>query len=80
MKSFNEFVRDVESTVLEYNQQTENLYKRFATALDKEQNGGVASGKTPSHTFASEVITKLGFDFSELKRTGEIERYPYGNY
>ena len=40
MKSFNEFVRDMENTILEYGQQTEDLYKRFAKALDQNRHGG----------------------------------------
>ena len=81
MKSFNEFVRDMENTILEYGQQTEDLYKRFAKALDQNRHGGVASGKPPSDSsFQSDFIEKVGFNAQELRKAGVIEKSPVGGY
>ena len=73
-------IKDFKQWLMEYNQQTTDLYQSFSQALDKFYNGKVTGNPPLSLIITSEVVSKLGFDFSELMRAGVIERSPEGNY
>ena len=63
-----------------YNNRTELLYKNFSIALDKWFNGKQTGNIPINMSFTSELVDKLGFNFSDLRGSGVIVKSDIGNW